>query len=138
MEAVDAKVRIASEADIVSARQASREIALQIGFGATDMALIATAVSELARNISQYAGSGRIEMRIVESGASRGISIVAHDDGPGIPNLDLAMRDGYSTGGGLGLGLPGTKRMMDDFELTSEPGKGTTVAVVKWLGGKGR
>ena len=102
------------------------------------MALIATAVSELARNISQYAVSGCIEMRIVEDGGSRGISIVAHDDGPGIPDTAQAMRDGYSTGGGLGLGLPGTKRMMDDFELTSAPGKGTTVAVVKWLRGGGR
>ncbi|MGA2284689.1 MAG: anti-sigma regulatory factor [Dehalococcoidia bacterium] len=133
MEAVDAKVRIHSEADIVSARQASREIALQVGFGATDMALIATAVSELTRNIWQYAGDGCIEMHIVEQGSTKGISIVAHDDGPGIPDTEMAMRDGFSTGGGLGLGLPGTRRMMDDFELTSGPGKGTTVAVVKWL-----
>ncbi len=133
MEAVEAKIRIGSETDIVSARQASREIALQVGFGATDMALIATAVSELARNMWQYAGSGYMEMRVVENGVHKGISIIAYDDGPGIPDIEMAMRDGYSTGGGLGLGLPGSRRMMDDFELTSAPGKGTTVAVVKWL-----
>ena len=97
------------------------------------MTLIATAISELARNIVQYAQRGEIILSVVE-GSRRGIQIVARDQGPGIPDLELAMRDGYSTGGSLGLGLPGARRLMDEFAIDSEVGKGTTVSMRKWLG----
>ena len=97
------------------------------------MTLIATAISELARNIVQYARQGEIVLSAVE-GSRRGIQIVARDHGPGISDLELAMRDGYSTGGSLGLGLPGARRLMDEFAIDSEVGKGTTISMKKWLG----
>ena len=104
-----------------------------IGFGATDATLIATAISELARNIVMYAQKGEVMMRSVETAHSKGILIVARDDGPGIPSIQDVLRDGYSTSGGLGLGLPGVKRLMDEFSIESEPRQGTTVTVKKWL-----
>ncbi len=121
-----------SDADVVIARQRGREIASLLGFSASDLALIATAISELARNIVLYAGSGEIEIGPVEQKDRRGILIVARDQGPGIANIAQAMRDGFSTSGGLGLGLPGVKRLMDDFEIQSRPGRGTTVTVRRW------
>jgi serine/threonine-protein kinase RsbT len=125
-------VSIDCDADIVSARQKGRELASQCGFQTTDLAVIATAISELARNIVRYAVHGEIVLRILEANGRRGIEVVAKDDGPGIPDLTLAMQDGYSTSGGLGLGLPGTRRLMDEFELTSDFGKGTQVIVRRW------
>lgn len=125
-------VPIRSDMDIVGARQRGREIALMLGFQGTDPTLIASAISELARNIVQYAGQGEIVLRIVERDGRRGIEIVARDEGPGIGNLDMALQVGYSTSGGLGLGLPGTKRLMDEFEIGAPRGLGTTVRVVKW------
>ncbi|MGH9534230.1 MAG: anti-sigma regulatory factor [Terriglobales bacterium] len=125
-------VRVHSDADVVIARQRGREIASLLGFSASDLALIATAISELARNIVLYAGSGEIEIGPVEQKDRRGILIVARDQGPGIANIAQAMRDGFSTSGGLGLGLPGVKRLMDDFEIQSRPGRGTTVTVRRW------
>jgi serine/threonine-protein kinase RsbT len=127
------RIPIASEGDIVLARQQGRNMAAQLGASSIAMTLIATAISELARNIVQYARQGEIVLSVVE-GSRRGIQIVARDQGPGIPNLELAMRDGYSTGGSLGLGLPGAKRLMDEFAIDSEVGKGTTVSMRKWLG----
>lgn len=121
-----------SDADVVIARQRGREIASLLGFSASDLALIATAISELARNIVLYAGSGEIEIGRLEQKDRRGIIIVARDQGPGIANIAQAMRDGFSTSGGLGLGLPGVKRLMDEFEITSRPGRGTTVTVRRW------
>ncbi len=121
-----------SDADVVIARQRGREIASLLGFSASDLALIATAISELARNIVLYAGSGEIEIGHVEQMERRGIEIVARDQGPGIRNIPQAMRDGFSTSGGLGLGLPGVKRLMDEFEIESRPGRGTTVTVRRW------
>lgn len=121
-----------SDADVVIARQRGREIASLLGFSASDLALIATAISELARNIVLYAGSGEIEIGHAEQTERRGIEIVARDQGPGIRNIPQAMRDGFSTSGGLGLGLPGVKRLMDDFEIHSRPGRGTTVTVRRW------
>ncbi len=121
-----------SDADVVIARQRGREIASLLGFSASDLALIATAISELARNIVLYAGSGEIEIGHVEQMERRGIEIVARDQGPGIRNIPQAMRDGFSTSGGLGLGLPGVKRLMDEFEIQSRPGRGTTVTVRRW------
>ncbi len=128
------RVSIDSDADIVSARQKGRELAGQCGFPSTELAVVATAISELARNIVRYAVRGEITLRLIDNGTGgkKGIEVVAADDGPGIPDLTLAMQDGYSTSGSLGLGLPGVRRLMDDFEITSEFGKGTMVTVRKW------
>jgi serine/threonine-protein kinase RsbT len=127
------RVPIESDVDIVSARQQGRELAAQLGFSPSDLALIATAISELARNIVRYAQRGEVILKLVERGERRGIHIVARDRGPGIRNIDLAMQDGYSTSGSLGLGLPGARRLMDEFEITSKNGEGTTVVLKKWV-----
>jgi serine/threonine-protein kinase RsbT len=127
------RVAIGSEVDIVYARHKGRELALRLGFASSDGALIATAISELARNIVLYAGQGEIIVGAVERGDKQGIHIVAGDKGPGIRDIDLAMQDGYSTSGGLGVGLPGVRRLMDEFEIKSANGKGTVVSVRKWL-----
>ena len=129
----DILVSIGSDVDIVLARQQGRAMAGTIGFGATDATLIATAISELARNIVMYAQKGEVMMHSVETAHSRGILIVARDDGPGIRSIQDVLRDGYSTSGGLGLGLPGVKRLMDEFAIESELKRGTTVTVKKWL-----
>jgi serine/threonine-protein kinase RsbT len=126
------RVSIDCDADIVTARQKGRELASRCGFPTTDLAVIATAISELARNIVRYALHGEIVLRLVEDHIKRGVEVVATDDGPGIPDLNRAMQDGYSTSGGLGLGLPGTRRLMDEFEITSDFGKGTRVTVRRW------
>lgn len=126
------RVTVHSDADVVIARQRGREIASLLGFSASDLALIATAISELARNIVLYAGTGEIEIGRVDQKDRRGIEIVARDQGPGISNVPQAMRDGFSTSGGLGLGLPGVKRLMDDFDILSQPGRGTIVTVRRW------
>lgn len=126
------RVTVHSDADVVIARQRGREIASLLGFSASDLALIATAISELARNIVLYAGTGEIEIGRVDQKDKQGIEIVARDQGPGISNVPQAMRDGFSTSGGLGLGLPGVKRLMDDFEIDSRPGRGTKVSVRRW------
>ena len=128
----EVRITIATEVDVVSARQAARRLGAEAGFGNGNLTLIATAISELARNIVAYAGWGDIALRLVGAEGRRGIRMVAHDEGPGIPDLELAMTDGYSTGGGLGLGLPGTRRLMDEFEIASTVGEGTTVRVTKW------
>ncbi len=126
-------IRIEREADIVSARQKGRELASGIGFSSTDQALLATAISEIARNIVTYAGGGTVTLRTVQDGPRRGVTVIAKDEGPGIPDVELALRDGYSTGKSLGLGLPGARRIMDAFELESSVGVGTTVTMTKWL-----
>ena len=125
-------VPIRSEADLVTARLRGREIASTLHFSASELTLIATAISEVTRNIISYAGSGELTLRVVQRGPKLGVAIVARDNGPGIPDLFSAMQDGYSTSGGLGLGLPGSKRLMDEFELASEVGRGTTVTMTKW------
>jgi serine/threonine-protein kinase RsbT len=126
-------VIIRSETDIVTARQKGRELAGAIGFRSTEQTLIALAISEIARNVVSYAERGTMTLSCIENGGLRGIQIVADDEGPGIPDIELAMRDGYSTGKSLGVGLPGAKRVMDEFELTSTTGKGTVVTMRKWL-----
>lgn len=126
-------VPIQHEADIVTARQKGRELAAASGFSSSDQTIIALAISEIARNIVSYAGRGMLTMSRLDEGQRRGVQIVAQDEGPGIPDIELAMRDGYSTGRSLGVGLPGTKRVMDEFELVSDPGKGTRVTMRKWL-----
>jgi serine/threonine-protein kinase RsbT len=128
-----ALVPIASASDVVTARQYGRELAAQIGFGGSDLTVIATAISELARNILEYAKKGTITIVQTHKGGRTGIEILARDEGPGIPEIPLALQDGYSTGRGLGLGLPGVKRLMDDFEIVSVVGEGTTVKVRKWI-----
>jgi serine/threonine-protein kinase RsbT len=129
----DILVAIRSDADIVLARQQGRSLAASIGFTATDATLIATAISELARNIVSYAGQGEVMMQGVETIQRKGIVISARDKGPGIRNIDDVLRDGYSTSGGLGLGLPGVRRLMDEFAIESELRHGTVVTVRKWL-----
>lgn len=125
-------VAISSDQDIVSARQKGRLMAAELGFSTGDATLIATAISELARNIVSYARKGQITLKMVNGLNRQGISIIASDKGPGIPDIRQALRDGYSTSGSLGLGLPGVRRLMDEFEISSQPGQGTTVAVKKW------
>jgi serine/threonine-protein kinase RsbT len=129
----DMSIAIANEADIVTARQRGRELAATLGFSRTDQTMIALAISEIARNIVSYAQRGRVMLRRVDEGNRRGVEVVAEDQGPGIADIELAMRDGYSTARSLGVGLPGTKRVMDEFELVSAPGRGTTVTMKKWL-----
>ncbi len=126
-------VPIERETDIVCARQKGRALAAAAGFLSTDQTLLATAISEVARNIVSYAGKGTVTLQTVQEGGRRGLSIVASDNGPGIENVELAMRDGYSTGKSLGLGLPGAKRLMDSFALESVVGVGTKVTMTKWL-----
>ena len=128
----ETRLRIGSEHDILSARRQGRELAVKGGFSGSDLTVIATAISEVARNIVEYAGSGEILIGLVQNGERRGIVVVASDKGPGIPDITLAMQDGYSTGSSLGLGLPGAERLMDEFEIDSEPDQGTTVRMKKW------
>jgi serine/threonine-protein kinase RsbT len=128
-------VAIEREADIVLARQAGRALAAELGFSSTEQTLIATAISEVARNIVVYAQSGEVALVRVEESGKVGIQVTASDKGPGIENLELAMRDGFSTKQSLGLGLPGARRLMDEFHLASEPGTGTTVTMKKWKRG---
>lgn len=126
-------LRVTSDADLLVARKRGREIADNLGFSQMDQALIATVISELARNILRYAGSGELRIGPNPSGMRPGIFIVAADRGDGIASIEAALRDGFSTSGGLGLGLPGTRRLVDEFELESAPGEGTTVTARKFL-----
>ena len=126
------QVAINSDQDIILARQKGRALAAEIGFTASDATLIATAISELARNIVSYARSGQITLQILNGSDRRGLSIVASDCGPGLPDVHQALRDGFSTSGSLGMGLPGVRRLMDEFDIASQLGQGTTVSVKKW------
>jgi serine/threonine-protein kinase RsbT len=126
------QVPINSDQDIVAARQKGRLLAVALGFSSGDATLIATAISELARNIVTYAKCGEIRLTAINSSARRGIRLVAQDRGPGISDIQQALRDGFSTSGSLGLGLPGVRRLVDDFEIVSEKNQGTTVTVHKW------
>jgi RNA polymerase sigma factor (sigma-70 family) len=129
----EVRVPVRIDADVVTARAAARELAGKLGFSATDLTVIATAVSEVVRNIVKFADSGEVVLELLED-PRRGIRIVARDTGPGIPDVAAALRDGYSTYRGLGLGLPGARRLMDEFAVVSEPGRGTTVTMTKWRG----
>ena len=129
----EARVAINSPADIVTARQKGRALAAEIGFDGSDLTLVATAISEVARNIVDHAKNGDILLAAISQGSRRGICITARDEGPGIPDVAMAMQYGYSTRRGLGVGLPGAKWLMDDFDVDSKVGKGTTVTMKKWL-----
>lgn len=128
----ESRVAINADTDIVVARQQGRTLAERAGFAGSDLTVIATAISEVARNILEHAKKGEIVLRFVHQSGKNGIVVVALDEGPGIPDIALAMQDSYSTGRGLGLGLPGTRRLMDEFEIVSKVGKGTTVTMKKW------
>jgi serine/threonine-protein kinase RsbT len=128
----EVRVSIESDADVVVARQRARELAAGLGLSGTDLTLLATAISEIARNITTYAERGEVAVSVVATGRRRGVRVVASDEGPGIANLELALRDGYTSGVGLGMGLPGTRRLVDEFDIVSAPGEGTTVTFVKW------
>ena len=130
----EVRVRIQSSLDIVIARQEGRNMAATLGFSNTNLTIIATAISEVARNIVEYAKEGEITIATVGNGVAKGVKIVARDKGPGIVDLETAMRDGYSTSRSLGLGLPGAKRLMDEFEISSTVGQGTTITMKKWIG----
>jgi serine/threonine-protein kinase RsbT len=132
VRAGEIRVAINSDQDIVTARQKGRALAIELRFSTGDATLIATSISELARNIVSYAGKGEITLKVVQGSGRHGISIVASDRGPGILDVRQAMKDGFSTSGSLGLGLPGVRRLMDEFEISSEPGRGTIVTVRKW------
>lgn len=126
-------VAIERDLDIVTARQKGRELAAACGFSRTDQTIIALAISEIARNIISYAVRGNVTLGRLDEAGRCGILIIAQDDGPGIADIELAMRDGYSTAKSLGVGLPGTRRVMDEFELVSAPGAGTTITMKKWV-----
>lgn len=132
MPARESRVPISSDQDIVLARQAGRALAGDFGFSSVDATLIATAISELARNIVTYAKRGEITLSALTDSGRRGIMIIASDQGPGITDIRRALRDGFSTSGSFGLGLPGVRRLMDEFEISSTPGQGTRVMVKKW------
>jgi serine/threonine-protein kinase RsbT len=132
-KACEARVRIHNAADIMAARQQGRAVASQGGFSTSDLTIIATAISEVARNIVEYANEGEVTITLINDNHKMGVEIVAADHGPGIGDVSLVMRDGYSTGNGLGIGLPGAKRLMDEFQIDSAPGKGTTVKMKKWV-----
>jgi serine/threonine-protein kinase RsbT len=135
----ETRIAIESDADVVTARQRARELAADLELSSTDQTLLATAISEVARNITHYAKRGEVLLRVVrdENGRS-GIEVVASDEGPGIEDIERALQDGYTTGGGLGLGLPGARRLVDEFRIQSTPSVGTTVTLVMWARNAGR
>jgi len=134
VDAVDAELRVPinADADIVTARQEGRRLASQLDFTPSDLTVIASAISEIARNIVEYANTGDVSISLIEKNGRRGVMVVAQDIGPGIADVPAALQDGYSTSGSLGLGLPGARRLMDEFEIHSEVGRGTRVTMRKW------
>jgi serine/threonine-protein kinase RsbT len=131
--AADFVVDVNNSDDIVTARQAGHELARQVGFSLTDVTMIATAISEIARNITSYAGRGEVRVGVQYRDGRQALVVRAEDDGPGIADIERALEDGYSTGRGLGLGLPGARRLMDRLVVESSPGKGTIVEMWKWI-----
>ncbi|MFI7152478.1 anti-sigma regulatory factor [Nonomuraea sp. NPDC050022] len=123
---------IASNSDVVMVRQRVRSVAVEVGLSLIDQTKVVTAASELARNALVYGGGGLAHIEIVENGTRRGLKLTFSDEGPGIPDIEQALTDGWTTGTGLGLGLSGSRRLVDEFDLVSAPGKGTTVTVTKW------
>jgi serine/threonine-protein kinase RsbT len=124
--------QIGAPEDVVGVRQAVRQRAVELGFNLVDQTKIVTAASELARNTLQHGGGGTVRLESLQEGARRGLRLVFEDRGPGIPNIELALKDGYTTGGGLGLGLSGAKRLSSEFAIDSRVGEGTRVSIVRW------
>jgi serine/threonine-protein kinase RsbT len=135
--AADFVVDVNNSDDIVTARQAGHELARQLGFSLTDVTMIATAISEIARNITSYAGRGAIRVAVQDREGRQALVVRAEDDGPGIANIERAMEDGFSTGRGLGLGLPGARRLMDRMIVQSTSGQGTPIEMWKWIPNNG-
>jgi len=133
----DAVVAINNSDDIVAARKAGHQLALDLGFSLTDVTMIATAISEVARNITSYAGRGAVRVTVAEREGRDALVVLAEDDGPGIADIERAMEDGYSTGRGLGMGLPGARRLMDRLIVESTLGRGTVIEMWKWVPGRG-
>jgi serine/threonine-protein kinase RsbT len=133
MMSTQSYVKILNEWDIVAARQVGRNVAKELGFGTVDQARITTTISELARNIYLYAGQGEICIEKLWDNGRTGLRIIAEDKGPGISDIRRVMEDGYTTSGGLGAGLPGVKRLMDEFDIDSEVGVGTKITTIKWI-----
>jgi len=133
MTAVSGSLPIRVEQDVVLARQAARQAAVACKMRLIDQTKLVTAASELARNAVIYGGGGSMEWEVVDSGLRRGLRLVFSDNGPGIPDIAQALTDGWTSGSGMGLGLSGSRRLVDEFELESEPGKGTRVAITKWI-----
>ena len=126
-------IPIESDADVVIARQRARAMASELELTSTDQTLLATAISEVARNITAYARRGEVVLSVIRDDSGRqGIQVVARDDGPGIENVELALQDGFTSGGGLGLGLPGARRLVHEFYIETAPGRGTKVTLVMW------
>lgn len=131
--ATEIMVTIRTDTDVILACQKGRSLAGQAGFSATHQALIVTAISEITRNILTYAGQGQVCLILSQRASRPGVTVIARDNGPGIADIEQALKDGYSSGQGLGLGLPGARRLMDEFEIDSAPGRGTTVTMSLWL-----
>ncbi|MCK5227194.1 MAG: anti-sigma regulatory factor [Desulfobulbaceae bacterium] len=127
------RIEITSDDDIVTSRTMAKDLAQKLGFGIVDQTKIATAISELTRNVVKYADEGILNIETVSQAGRVGIELICEDRGPGIEDIEQAMQEGYSTGKGLGMGLCGAKKLMDEFEVTSEKGKGLRVTVRKWL-----
>lgn len=130
---VEGRLPIRSEGDVIAARRSVRAAASALGFGLTDLTRIVTTVSELTRNILHHAGEGSVRWRSLAANGRTGMELVFEDGGPGIADLEMALQEGYTSGSGLGMGLPGSKRLMDELEIDSEVGRGTTVTARKWL-----
>lgn len=127
-----AVLNITTSSDIIRVRQAVRQMAVELKFNLVDQTKIVTAASELARNTLDYGGGGTVQMEVLETFNRSGLRLIFTDQGPGIPDLELALKDGFTTGGGLGMGLGGTKRLMNEFEIISRVGEGTWVTITKW------
>ncbi|MEH2077037.1 MAG: anti-sigma regulatory factor [Nostoc sp.] len=123
---------IQSSTDVVLVRQAVRQLGVEIGFGLVDQTKIVTAASELARNTLEYGGGGTVKLETLQEGRRRGLRLTFEDQGPGIADIDLALKDGFTTGGGLGMGLGGAKRLANEFEIQSAVGEGTRITIVRW------
>lgn len=123
---------IQSSQDVVLVRQKVRQFAVKLGFSLVDQTKIVTAASELARNTFDYGGGGTVTLEALQDGMRKGLQLVFEDSGPGIPDVDLALKDGYTTGSGLGMGLSGTKRLVNEFDIVSRVGEGTRVTIIKW------
>ncbi|HWE82482.1 MAG TPA: anti-sigma regulatory factor [Gaiellaceae bacterium] len=127
------ELAISSSEDVVHVRRAVREAAVGLGFSIVEQTKIVTAASELARNTYDYGGGGRFRLDVLNNGTKRGLRLVFEDEGPGIPDIERALQDGYTTGNGLGMGLSGARRLVSDFSIESQPGKGTRVTATRWV-----